>query len=125
MKVLIADDEPMARERLRALLAEQPGLDLVAEAGDGESALAACSEHHPDIVLLDIAMPGLDGLEAARRLTMLEPRPAVIFCTAYDEHALSAFDAAAVDYLVKPVTAARLREVVAKALERVANKERR
>lgn len=114
MKVLIADDEPMARERLRALLAEQPGLELVVEAGDGESALAACNEHHPDIVLLDIAMPGLDGLETARRLTMLEPRPAVIFCTAYDEHALSAFDAAAVDYLVKPVR----RERLAAALER-------
>lgn len=114
MKVLIADDEPMARERLRALVAEHPDLALVAEAGDGESAFAACTEHHPDVVLLDIAMPGMDGLEAARRLAALDPRPAVIFCTAYDQHALSAFDAAAVDYLVKPVR----RERLGAALER-------
>ncbi len=114
MKVLIADDEPMARERLRALLAEHPDLRLVAEAADGNTALDACAEHTPDIVLLDIAMPGLDGLEAARHLADFEPRPAVVFCTAYDEHALSAFDAAAVDYLVKPVR----RERLAAALDR-------
>ncbi|MFZ5636464.1 MAG: LytR/AlgR family response regulator transcription factor [Pseudomonadota bacterium] len=114
MKVLIADDEPMARERLRALLAEHADLRLVAEAADGGAALDACAEHAPDIVLLDIAMPGLDGLEAARRLSSIEPRPAVVFCTAYDEHALSAFDAAAVDYLVKPVR----RERLAAALDR-------
>jgi len=114
VKVLIADDEPMARERLRALLAEHPDLRLVAEAADGTTALDACAEHTPDIVLLDIAMPGLDGLEAARHLADFEPRPAVVFCTAYDEHALSAFDAAAVDYLVKPVR----RERLAVALDR-------
>lgn len=114
MKVLIADDEPMARERLRALLAEHDDLRLVAEAADGAAALDACAQHHPDIVLLDIAMPGLDGLDAARRLAEAEPRPAVVFCTAYDQHALSAFDAAAVDYLVKPVR----RERLAAALER-------
>lgn len=114
MKVLIADDEPMARERLRALLAEHADLRLVAEAADGTEALDACALHTPDIVLLDIAMPGLDGLEAARHLASFEPRPAVVFCTAYDEHALSAFDAAAVDYLVKPVR----RERLAAALDR-------
>lgn len=114
MKVLIADDEPMARERLRALLADHPDLRLVAEAADGREALDACAEHMPDIVLLDIAMPGIDGLEAARHLATFDPRPAVVFCTAYDEHALSAFDAAAVDYLVKPVR----RERLAAALDR-------
>lgn len=114
MKVLIADDEPMARERLRALLADHPDFHLVAEAADGREALDACAEHMPDIVLLDIAMPGIDGLEAARHLATFEPRPAVVFCTAYDEHALSAFDAAAVDYLVKPVR----RERLAAALDR-------
>lgn len=114
MKVLIADDEPMARERLRALLADHPDLRLVAEAADGREALDACAEHAPDIVLLDIAMPGIDGLEAARHLATFDPRPAVVFCTAYDEHALSAFDAAAVDYLVKPVR----RERLAAALDR-------
>jgi two-component system response regulator AlgR len=112
--VLIADDEPLARERLRDLLSAQPGVELVAEAGDGREALHACAQHHPDLVLLDIAMPGIDGLETARHLAAFEPRPAVVFCTAYDAHALSAFEAAAIDYLVKPVRPERL----AAALER-------
>ncbi len=114
MKVLIADDEPIARERLRALIAEHADLQLVAEAGDGSAALDACALHTPDVVLLDISMPGMDGLEAARHLIAFDPRPAVVFCTAYDEHALSAFDAAAVDYLVKPIR----RERLAAALDR-------
>ncbi|WNH48259.1 MULTISPECIES: LytTR family DNA-binding domain-containing protein [Stenotrophomonas] len=114
MRVVIADDEPLARERLRSLLAEQPGVEVVAEAENGEQALHACAELQPDLVLLDIAMPGLDGLEAARHLATFEPRPAVVFCTAYDAHALSAFEAAAIDYLMKPVRSERL----AAALER-------
>lgn len=114
MKVVIADDEPLARERLRDLLVELPDVQLVAEAGDGRDALHACAEHDPDVVLLDIAMPGIDGLEVARHLAAFEPRPAVVFCTAYDAHALSAFEAAAIDYLVKPVRPERL----AAALER-------
>lgn len=114
VKVLIADDEPMARERLRMLLAEHADMRLVAEAGDGSAALDACAEHTPDVVLLDISMPGIDGLEAARHLATFDPRPAVVFCTAYGEHALSAFEAAAVDYLVKPVR----RERLAAALDR-------
>src|SRR5688572_30443442 len=115
MRVVIADDEPLARERLRGLLAEQRGVEVVAEAADGQHALHACAEHHPDLVLLDIAMPGIDGLEAARHLAAFEPRPAVVFCTAYDAHALSAFEAEAIDYLVKPVRPERL----AAAIERV------
>ena len=115
MRVVIADDEPLARERLRALLTAQPGIEVVAEAADGHDALHACAEHDPDLVLLDIAMPGIDGLEAARHLAAFEPRPAVVFCTAYDAHALSAFEAEAIDYLVKPVRPERL----AAALERV------
>lgn len=115
MRVVIADDEPLARERLRELLAEQQGVEVVAEAADGQNALHACAEHQPDLVLLDIAMPGIDGLEAARHLAAFEPRPAVVFCTAYDAHALSAFEAEAIDYLVKPVRAERL----IAALERV------
>jgi two-component system response regulator AlgR len=108
MKVVIVDDEPLARARLRELLAEQPGVDVVAEAGDGHAALHACAELSPDLVLLDIVMPGIDGLETARHLAAFEPRPAVVFCTAFDAHALSAFDAAAIDYLVKPVRPERL-----------------
>ena len=114
MKIVIADDEPLARERLRSLLAEHAGVEIVAEADNGLAALQACAEFHPDVVLLDIAMPGVDGLEAARHLTAFDPRPAVVFCTAYDAHALSAFEAAAIDYLMKPVRAERL----AAALER-------
>lgn len=114
MRIVIADDEPLARERLRGLLADIPDAEVVAEAGDGHEALNACAAHEPDLVLLDIAMPGIDGLEVARHLATFDPQPLVVFCTAYDEHALSAFEAAAVDYLVKPVRPERL----AAALER-------
>jgi len=115
VKIVIADDEPLARERLRMLLAEQPGVEVVAEAGDGHETLHACAAHDPDLVLLDIAMPGIDGLEVARHLQAFEPRPAVVFCTAYDAHALSAFDAEAVDYLVKPVRPERLASALQRA----------
>ena len=115
MRVVIVDDEPLARARLRELLGEQAGIAVVAEAGDGHAALHACAEHAPDLVLLDIVMPGIDGLETARHLAAFEPRPAVVFCTAFDAHALSAFDAQAIDYLVKPVRPERL----VAAIERV------
>lgn len=115
MKVVIADDEPLARERLRALLAQEAAVDVVAEVGDGQAALEACAAHDADLVLLDIAMPGIDGLEVARHLAAFDPRPAVVFCTAYDAHALSAFDAAAVDYLVKPVRPERLHVALERA----------
>ena len=115
MKVVIADDEPHARERLRLLLTQLGGIDIVAEVGDGRSALEACATHDPALVLLDIAMPGIDGLEVARHLSAFEPRPAVVFCTAYDAHALKAFEAAAVDYLVKPVRPERLQAAVERA----------
>lgn len=115
VKVLIADDEPLARERLRALLVAHADMQVIAEAGDGLSALDLCERHGPDLILLDISMPGLDGLETARRLAALDSRPAVVFCTAHDQHALSAFDLEAVDYLVKPIR----RERLAIALDRV------
>ncbi len=108
MRLLIADDEPLARERLAALLGEIPEVELVGEAADGIEAVTRSEALKVDCVLLDIAMPLLDGLEAARHLSHLEPPPAVIFCTAYDEHALAAFDASAVDYVVKPVRRERL-----------------
>ena len=124
MRVVIADDERLARERLRALLAEAGGVEVVAEAADGHATLHACAEHHPDLVLLDISMPGIDGLEAARHLAGFEPRPAVVFCTAYDAHALSAFDAAAVDYLVKPVRPERLASALQRARALAAGRQR-
>jgi two-component system, LytTR family, response regulator AlgR len=125
VKVLIADDEPIARERLRALIAEHADMELVAEAGDGHEALRACNEHAPDVVLLDISMPGMDGLEVARQLAELEPRPAVVFCTAYDEHALSAYEAAAVDYLVKPIRRERLAAALDRARTFIAGRSQR
>ncbi len=115
MKVLIVDDEPLARRRLSALLTGVDGVEVVGEAADGLLALTAIDRHEPDLVLLDIRMPGLDGLEVARRLALRASPPAVVFCTAFDEHALAAFEAEAVDYLLKPVR----RERLLAALERV------
>ncbi|WP_454832350.1 LytR/AlgR family response regulator transcription factor [Pseudoxanthomonas wuyuanensis] len=123
MKVVIADDEPLARERLRLLLAEHAGVELMAEADNGLAALQACAEHQPDLVLLDIAMPGVDGLEAARHLAAFDPRPAVVFCTAYDAHALSAFEAAAIDYLMKPIRPERLAAALERARTFIAGRE--
>lgn len=118
MDVLIADDEPLARERLATLLETLGGHRVLAQVGDGHSVIKACLQHSPDAVLLDIEMPGMDGLEAARHLATLDTPPAVIFCTAYDEHALAAFEAAAVDYLLKPVRPERLAAALKRAAER-------
>lgn len=115
MKVLLVDDEPLARERLAALLRDCGNVEIVGEAGDGRAAVEAAAHLQPDVVLLDIRMPLMDGLEAARHLAGFDQPPALIFCTAYDEHALAAFDAGAVDYLVKPVRAERLRGALERA----------
>ena len=115
MKILIVDDEDLARERLRAILGELPDTEVVGEARNGREAVHKTQESAPDIVLLDIRMPLMDGLEAARYLADLESPPAVIFCTAYDDHALAAFEANAVDYLVKPIRAERLRQALDRA----------
>lgn len=120
MKVLIADDEPLARDRMRSLLAEHPDVVVVGEAANGREALDAIARLQPDLLFLDIAMPVMDGLETAHHLGLLDAPPALVFCTAYDEHALSAFEAAAVDYLVKPVRAERLASAVERARRYVA-----
>jgi len=122
MNVLIADDEPLARARLVALLEDIGGHRVVAAVGDGQQAIEACLAQPVDAVLLDIEMPGMDGLETARHLAALDSPPAVVFCTAYDEHALAAFDAAAVDYLLKPVRAERLAAALVRAGERRAGR---
>ncbi|MGQ0656484.1 MAG: LytR/AlgR family response regulator transcription factor [Chromatiales bacterium] len=114
MKILIVDDEPPARERLQTLIGELQAGEVVGEAPDGMSAIEAVQTLQPDLVLLDIRMPGMDGLEVAGHLAALPRPPAVIFATAYGEHALAAFDANAVDYLLKPIR----RERLAAALER-------
>ena len=115
MKVLIVDDEPLARERLAALLADIGGVEVVGAATNGREALESVQRLQPDLILLDIRMPVMDGLETARHLGALQAPPGVIFCTAYEEHALAAFEANAVDYLVKPVRDERLRAALAKA----------
>jgi len=103
MNVLIVDDEPLARERLRRMVEEFPGYSVVAEAGNGQTALECVARLQPDAVLLDLHMPGLDGLQVARRLAESDMPPAVIFVTAHSEHALSAHNSQAAGYLLKPV----------------------
>ncbi len=115
MRLLIADDEPLARNRLRSLVSEIPGMEVVGEAASGREAVELTAALRPDALLLDIQMPGMDGLEAARHVAHLEQPPAVVFCTAYDEHALAAFEARAVDYLVKPIRRERLHEALERA----------
>ncbi len=121
MKVLIVDDEKPARDRLRRLLDELDGYDVVAEATNGEAAIAASEAHHPDIALMDIRMPGMDGIEAARHLAASDTAPAVIFATAFNEYALDAFDAQAVGYLMKPVRRERLERALEHARKLSAN----
>ncbi|MGH8124905.1 MAG: LytR/AlgR family response regulator transcription factor [Rhodanobacteraceae bacterium] len=116
MRILIADDEPLARARLAALLRDCDGAEVVASVADGEAALAACAQWRPDLMLLDIAMPGLDGVGVARRLAVLPDPPQLVFCTAYEEHALAAYELRAADYLLKPVRIERLREALARAM---------
>lgn len=112
MKILIADDEAPARTRLRRLVEEIGGHDIVGEAANGREALLLSDQTQPDVLLLDIRMPGMDGLEAARHLAALENPPAVIFTTAYGDHALEAFTAHALDYLLKPIRKERLAETL-------------
>ena len=114
LRTLLVDDEPLAVERLQILCAQTPGIDLVGTAGDGEAALRLVDALNPDLLLLDITMPGLDGMGVAQALDARTRRPAIIFCTAFDQYAVAAFDIAAVDYLLKPVSAERLAKAVAR-----------
>ncbi len=132
MRIVIVDDEPLARERLRRLLADLPAYEVVGEADNGETALELIERERPDIVLLDIRMGGPDGLQVARRIARQSLPPAVIFTTAHAEHALSAFDASAQGYLLKPVRRDKLQEALQRArrpsralsLEKLAASER-
>jgi two-component system response regulator AlgR len=121
MKILIVDDETLARERLSRLLLELNPEAILLEAENGLVALEKTEQYNPDIVLLDIRMPGMDGIETANRLTQQDTPPAIIFITAYDEYALAAFDAEAIAYLLKPVRKEKLDKALqsAKKLNRV------
>lgn len=114
LRTLIVDDEPLAIERLQILCAEMPEVQLVGTATDGAQGLRLVAALSPDLLILDIAMPGLTGLEVARTLGEMERRPAVVFVTAFDQHAVAAFEVAATDYLLKPVSSARLAQAVAR-----------
>ncbi|MGI5864396.1 MAG: LytR/AlgR family response regulator transcription factor [Myxococcales bacterium] len=118
LKVLVADDELMARRRLLRLLAAVPGVEACGEAKDGEQVLARIGARDVDVVLLDINMPGLSGMDAAQ--LMPKDGPLVIFCTAHSQHAVQAFDEEAVDYLLKPVEAWRLQRALDRARARLA-----
>lgn len=113
--ILIVDDEPLARDRLRRLLADIPDTQVLGEADQGDRAIAQVGALDPDVVLLDVRMPGMDGIEAARRIARLDNPPAIIFCTAYDEYALEAFRVSASDYLLKPVRQSALAEALQRA----------
>jgi two-component system response regulator AlgR len=118
IRTLVVDDEPLAIERLQILCAREPMIDLVGTASDGEAALRLIEALEPEMMMLDIAMPGLDGIGVAKAVEKLARKPAIIFCTAFDQYAVAAFDLAATDYLLKPVAQERLGKAVARVIER-------
>jgi len=115
MKILIVDDEKPARDRLRQLLEDAGEHEIVGEAGHGQEALDIAAGVGPDVVLLDIRMPGVDGIETAHHLNRFDLPPAIVFTTAYDEYAIDAFEANAIGYVLKPVRRERLDQALAQA----------
>lgn len=122
IRFLIVDDEPLAVERLQLMLARIEGVALAGTASEGAQALRLVEAVSPDAVLLDIAMPGMDGIDVARALAQAPAPPVVIFVTAFDTFAVAAFDVDAVDYVMKPVAAARLERAVERARQRIAER---
>ena len=120
LRVVVVDDEQLARDELCFQLGQLGNAEVVAQAGNGLEAIAAVERHEPDLVFLDIQMPGLTGFEVARRLLQRDDEsPALIFVTAFDQHAIEAFEVNAVDYLLKPVDAARLEQALQRARRRL------
>ena len=115
MRVLIVDDEKLARDRLERMLADFSDVEVAGQASNGLQAVELTANLSPDLVILDVRMPGMDGLEAARHLAALENPPAIVFCTAYQEHAIAAFDVHAIGYLLKPVRREDLEKAIARA----------
>ena len=124
IRTLVVDDEPLARRRLLAMLATEADVEVIGEAGTGSAAVEMISGERPDLVFLDVQMPGFDGF-GVLRCTARAHRPAVVFVTAHDEYAIRAFDVQAVDYLVKPVTAARLHEAVRRVVAKLRDTPKR
>jgi two-component system, LytTR family, response regulator len=118
MTVIIADDEPLARERVRSLLQDEPDVEIVAECADGAQTLKETQKRQPDLLFLDVQMPRLNGFEVLEALSP-RPLPVVIFTTAHDEHAIRAFEFSALDYLLKPFTEARFKMSLQKARARL------
>jgi two-component system LytT family response regulator len=123
MKILIVDDEPLARERIREMLKKQTGIESIAEAENGGEAIKSVKKQQPDIVFLDIQMPGMDGFQVLETLgaRVLKQIPAIIFVTAYDQHALRAFEFHALDYLLKPFDRERFAETFRRARTQIKN----
>jgi two-component system response regulator AlgR len=115
LRVLVVDDEPLARERLAHMVEDLPAVELAGVAASGEEAVLLAGRLRPEVVLLDIRMPGMDGLEVARHLARMPEPPAVIFTTAFEQHALAAFDVQAAGYLLKPVRLDKLQEALERA----------
>lgn len=118
LRTLIVDDEPLAIERMQVLCAEIPQLTVIGTANDGESALRLAEKLSPDLLLLDMTMPGMDGLQVAKAARAQEPQPAVIFVTAHENFAVEAFDLEAIDYVLKPVASDRLERAIERAFAR-------
>ena len=121
LRTVVVDDEQLAREELCFLLERIPGVEVVGQAGDGPEALKMITDQAPDMVMLDVQMPGLTGFEVARRLAETDVDSHLVFVTAYDRHAITAFEVNAVDYLLKPVEAERLATAVDKVRKRVSS----
>jgi two-component system LytT family response regulator/two-component system response regulator LytT len=123
LRVMVVDDEQLAREELCFLLGQSGGIDIVGQATDGVEALKLCSELQPDLLFLDVQMPGLTGFEVARRLIEAQLLPPLVFVTAFDQYAIEAFSVNAVDYLLKPVDPDRLEQALDRARRRVASQQ--
>ena len=121
MRVLIVDDEPPARDRLRQMLEDTGVHEVAGEAANGHEALDLATQVNPDVVLLDIRMPGMDGIETAHHLNKTVTPPAVVFTTAYDEYAIDAFEANAIGYVLKPVRRERLEQALSQAARLTSN----
>ncbi|WP_413626426.1 LytR/AlgR family response regulator transcription factor [Luteibacter sp. Lutesp34] len=122
IRTLIADDEPLARRGLELRLAGEPDIDIVEQVGDGDAAIQAVAEHSPDLLFLDVQMPGMDGFAALRAIPV-QRMPLVVFVTAYDHYAIKAFEVSALDYLLKPVDEERLCQALLRVREALAQRD--